>query len=160
MKPRARRVTITAATLGVGVTVALVVTRWGAVRDQCEERWLRLTGNVVILPNPGVRIGEAVDIDAGDIEVARVLRFIANSTGRAIIVTAPLRECLSNTITVASRMNDVSSEVGLAILRANRFEVRYSRLLRGAYALTPGRPLCEGDEPVEGGLRLVSGTSQ
>jgi hypothetical protein len=151
MKPRARRVTIAAAVLGAGVVVVLVVAHWSTVRQHCEECWLRLTGNVVILPNPGSRIGETVDINAGDIEVAEILRFITNATGRAIIATTPIRECLSNTITVASRMNDVSAEVGLAILRANRFEVMYSRLLRGAYALTPGRPLCVGDEPVEGG---------
>ena len=39
MKPRARRVTLAATALGVGVVAVLVVVNWGVVRDHVEGWW-------------------------------------------------------------------------------------------------------------------------
>jgi hypothetical protein len=43
MKPRARRVTIAAAVLGVGVLAVLVVVHWGTVREHVEAWHFQLT---------------------------------------------------------------------------------------------------------------------
>lgn len=156
MNRRARRVTMAAALAGAGVLAALGVLYADAVREELERFRIRLAGGIVILPAPGSRAGEVVDIDAGDIKVVDLLRFIADSTSRAIIVDAVQRKCLGNTITLATRMNDVSAAVGMMILEANRFGFAERTFRRGSHVLTSREPICALDEPTEGGLWLVA----
>ena len=53
MKPRARRVTLAAAVLGIGIVAVLVVAHWGTVRDHAEG-WVFLltTETLTIRPGP------------------------------------------------------------------------------------------------------------
>jgi type II secretion system protein D len=77
---------------------------------------------ITILPRSD-RVGERVDIDAGEIEVLDFIKFLADYTGLPVIVDSSNQQALKNMITIASRMNDVSGEIVTAILQANRFLV-------------------------------------
>jgi hypothetical protein len=151
-KRRARLATMAAALAGVGVIAALLV-----LHGREMGLWrIRLAGDRVIVPAPGSRPGETVGIEPGDIVVEDILRFIADSTGRAIIVEAGMRECLRSTITMATRMDDVTAAIAMRILEANRFAFVDRGFPGGFWELSPGRPGCGlTDDPQEGGPRAV-----
>ena len=140
---------MTAALAGAGVIAAL-----GVVHGDVELWRIRLAGGVVILPAAGSRPGALVDIHAGDIDVGDIVRFIADSTGRAIIVEADLRQCLRSTITMATRMDDVTAAIAMQILEANRFA--FAERFGRCFYLLKSEAFCTLDQPVERSLYIVA----
>jgi hypothetical protein len=136
-------IVVTVIVFGIGTLVAMCVFQGSTVRDYVERLLLWVRGGVLIMPTPGsYRKGENVDIDAGNIEVVDLLRFIAGSTGKPIIVYAPQRQCLNEKITVSARMNDVSASAALMILTGSGFEAKEARLYGGAYVLALRQARC------------------
>jgi hypothetical protein len=78
MKPRARRVTIVAAALGVGVVGVLVVAHWGAVRDHVEAWHFQLTQKTVTIePNLGFYVEATLP--------PYILLMLAHSTSQPVV---------------------------------------------------------------------------
>jgi type II secretion system protein D len=75
-----------------------------------------------ILPR-AAEFQKLVNIEAGDIEVLDFIRFLADYTGLPVIVDSSNQQALRQTITIATRMEDVTGDIVAAILQANRFLV-------------------------------------
>jgi hypothetical protein len=136
MKPRARRVTIAAAVLGVGVLGVLVVAHWSMVRDHVEAWHFQLATETEMLePNPAwseqlvaAKPGHLLVID----DLARCL---SNCSGRSAIVDSqkwPVR---------------AGSETVLQALRKRRWRVLEQRFPRRAYVVIRDKAPLTIDEP-------------
>jgi hypothetical protein len=110
-----------------------------ASRDRLERsiaRWL--SGETWFDPAPGLA-GRTVGVEPGDIAVREFLRFLADFTGRPVVLDAGLAHALDNTILIVQAMDQVDGDMTLRILEASGFTVR---------STTPG----------EGGLRVEAGS--
>jgi hypothetical protein len=89
MKPRARRVTIAAAVLGVGVVAVLAVAHWGTVRDHVEAWHFQLTLRTAQI-NPGEQLHEFEWWRHNPVQATQgsLLRRLANDSGMPVVMLA------------------------------------------------------------------------
>ncbi|MBI4601048.1 MAG: hypothetical protein HY721_03720, partial [Planctomycetes bacterium] len=88
-----------------------------------------------ILPKSPEFKGERVDIAPGDIDVLEFLRFLADYTGLPVILDSTNPQITQQKINIVAPMNDVTADVVIAILQANKFLVTRQVLPSGEEVL-------------------------
>ena len=156
----------TIALLTVAVGLVVLATLCITSRHQLMEQWhlwklgIRKAGDdgYAFVPKSGT-VGERVNFMAGEIEIREFFQFLADYTGLPVQVRAQNLEFFQNTILLAAPMQNVTGDVGIAILKANRFPVDREVLPGGAAVLRidPPKahvPKCR-KEPNQGQLVLT-----
>ena len=155
MKPRARRVTIAAAALGVGVVGVLVVAHWGTVRDHVQAWYFQLTSETETI-RPDATWRERLkridsDVDVIDADVNDCLSMLSTLSGLCV-VTEPAPEPIiitTSIITTSSEADPGTSELTEATasgarhaLESKGWRVIEQRFPRRAYVVIrdPGAP--------------------
>jgi hypothetical protein len=100
------------------------------------RRWVQAhvhywTGTSPLLPRSEEYRGELVDISCGEIEALEFLQFLADYSGRPVVLDSTVGQSVRRKIIVAAPMRDVTAEVVEAILEANRFLVTPKRFIEG-----------------------------
>jgi hypothetical protein len=150
MKPRARRVTIAVAALGVGVVGLLVVVHWGAVRDQYKAWCVQLAKYTETIQPKRALTGHPIDLrrdargDSIDLDV--LLECLANSSGLPVIYV-PLQDetvigandrygnTLAFSYGIAGRLEKMTAASARAFLEENGWRVFEQRFPRRAYVV-------------------------
>ncbi len=111
-----------------------------------------------ILPKSPEFKGERVDIAEGEIEVLEFLRFLADYTGLPVIIDSTDPNVGKKPILIAAKMDDVTADIVIALLQANKFLVTRQVLPSGEEVLNvvsqQGAAPAPG-EPVENPLLRV-----
>jgi general secretion pathway protein D len=115
---------------------------------------------LTILPKSPEFKQERVDIAPGEIDAMDFLRFLADYTGLPVILDSSNPAVLTQKIVIAAKMKDVTADVVIAVLQANRFLVTRQVLPSGTEVLnvvsqTQGQP-AQG-EPTETPVIAVEG---
>ena len=88
---------------------------------------VRLEGGAVLWPECGSLRDGVVHIEDGEIPTVGFLQFIADSSGRPIVVDARYRGCLESTIVISGEIERADSRFVLAILRTSGLELSRSQ---------------------------------
>src|SRR5262249_10474710 len=114
--------------VGLAAFLLPVLPSWGETKEDQQDSDQKPT---TVRPKSPDFKGQKVEIAAGDIEVQEFLRFLADYTGLPVIVDSSHRRCLKGTITIPAPMEDVTGDMVVAILKANKFLVTQATLPNG-----------------------------
>ena len=117
-----------------------------------------------ILPKSGDWKGERVDIAAGQIDVLEFLRFLADYTGLPVIVDSTNPQLQTQSLLIAAPMFNITADIVIALLKANKFLVTREKLTSGEVVLNvqsqQGGVAAGGGEPKANPLIQVEGGGQ
>lgn len=104
---------------------------------------------------------ERVDIAEGDIEVLEFIKFLADYTGLPVILDSTNQQIAQQKILIAAKMENVTGDIVIALLQANRFLVTRQVLPSGEEVLNvvSQQGAIQGpDEPKQNPLIRVDGS--
>jgi hypothetical protein len=149
MKPRARRITITAAVLGAAVVAVLVVAHWDAVRDHLEAWRFQLARETkMIQPDPEMKeIHVALDASlpalGGQSEItgrpcwpSDMLRILANRSGCRVISSVD-RDTPDIQVMLGVRIANATSGVARTLLELSGYRVIEQCFPQRAFVVIP-----------------------
>ena len=151
MKPRARRVTVAAAVLGLTVVAALLVLNWGRVRDHVEAWHFQLTKETETIEHEAGREAgrlERVPLEGIDwklvgdwklmgrrspMKVKELLGVVAEDSGCPVIVES--KSAFALALCVIMPPHAKGTGAALAALRTEGWRIVEQRFPRRAYVL-------------------------
>jgi hypothetical protein len=156
MKPRARRITIAAAALGVGVLAVFVVLNWSTVCDHLKAWGLQLAKeSITIVPDPALKGKPGVGLFVGmsentlrtlqavgkdGVRLADLLHLLANYSGVPVVCAGPwaFGEATLCLVQVSPSLTDDSV---LQALREGGYRVFQQRFPEKAWVIIPDAKL-------------------
>jgi hypothetical protein len=157
------------------VLLGLGFLHWGIVRDHIEAWTFQLTRRTeTIAPDPAMRgvpialgaslpgLSGVVGVVGGQVEVSGylwyqpsdILQILANQSGRSVNFDTEENLAPESRIILASRIENVTADVAMAILQANRWRLLEQRFPRREYVLIRDEDASQ-DEAFEGTLISV-----